>query len=156
MTTLHDLTGDSFGRWMVLARAKTRTSPSGQRRTYWLCKCSCGQVREVLASMLTTAGSVSCGCHRAEVAGRLNRGRRKFIVGYYPAHRRVDRQRGRARNHDCADCGAPAAEWSYDRTDPDELVSPRGLTYSVKPEHYSPRCITCHRIFDRDVRVTDA
>lgn len=36
--------------------------------------------------------------------------------------------------------------WSYDGTDPDERTDPaRGCRYSPDPDHYRPRCRSCHR-----------
>jgi hypothetical protein len=72
-------------------------------------------------------------------------------VRYMGAHERVSRARGAASNHQCADCGGTAAEWSYDHRDPDEkteTIGTRELAYSVKVEHYMPRCRSCHKLFD--------
>ena len=65
------------------------------------------------------------------------------------AHSRVTRLwGGPAKNFPCVDCGGPADHWSYDHTDPDEKTSDEG-PYSVDPSHYAPRCVRCHRKFDR-------
>ena len=149
MATLRDLTGQRFGRWTVLARADSRNSPSGLTRTYWLAKCECGESRDVLASMLTSGGSVSCGCLRGELAGQRSTARRRAHVNYYSAHRRVDHDRGRAKTHACIDCGEPAKEWSYDHKDQDEIRDAKGRPYSLKSDHYAPRCHSCHWSFDR-------
>lgn len=71
-------------------------------------------------------------------------------IGYHTAHRRVDRVKGPAASHACVDCSGPAAQWSYDHCDPDELVgSGRDrYAYSLKPEHYLARCAACHFAFD--------
>lgn len=37
-----DLTGQRFGRLVVVERAENYTSPNGQQQTQWLCKCDCG------------------------------------------------------------------------------------------------------------------
>lgn len=153
---LRDLTGEEFGRWIVLKRAPSRASVGGQRRTYWLCRCTCGEVREVLALQLTSGGTVSCGCYRSELLGGLSHDRRRDDIRYYSAHRRVVRQRGSAKSHRCVDCTETAVDWSYDHTDPDALADDRGRPYSVKPEHYSPRCRPCHRAFDKEARLIHA
>jgi hypothetical protein len=74
------------------------------------------------------------------------------LVSYSGAHRRILRTRGKAARHPCVDCGAPALHWSYDGKDPEELTatSRRGqeVRYSGKPEHYEPRCVTCHNHHD--------
>jgi hypothetical protein len=67
---------------------------------------------------------------------------------YRSAHARVARDKGKARHHLCVDCGKQAQHWSYTHTDPEELVSPGGQSYSLRSEHYEPRCAPCHAIFD--------
>lgn len=64
-----DLTGNIFGRWIVLA-------PSGRRyQPMWLCRCSCGVEREVSGANLRTGKSMSCGCFREENRPNLATGR---------------------------------------------------------------------------------
>jgi len=60
---LKDLMGQQFGEWIVIGRGK-RKSKSGS--VYWLCKCNCGTVREILTSGLTRGISKSCGCLGAD------------------------------------------------------------------------------------------
>ena len=67
-------------------------------------------------------------------------------VGYWACHERVKTVRGPAAAHGCAECGAPAVDWSYDGTDPGERTDPgRGYRYSLDPARYRPRCRSCHR-----------
>lgn len=66
---------------------------------------------------------------------------------YSGAHMRVRAQRGSARAHACVDCGGAARQWSYDHEDPNELASNEGA-YSCDVDHYIPRCVPCHKIFD--------
>lgn len=68
---------------------------------------------------------------------------------YDAVHQRLFFRKGRASDHDCVDCGGQAEQWSYDNSDPDELVGRRGRRYSLDLERYSPRCVPCHREFDR-------
>lgn len=77
-------------------------------------------------------------------------------VTYPAAHYRVKIVRGSASGYACVDCGQPAAHWSYDNTDPDErtlLDRGRMKTFSLKIEHYEPRCARCHRRFDIRTRA---
>lgn len=53
-----DLTGQRFGRLVVLNRAEN--SKSG--RTQWRCLCDCGKERIVMAAHLKRGHSKSCGC----------------------------------------------------------------------------------------------
>lgn len=71
-------------------------------------------------------------------------------------HKRLARARGSAKGYACVDCGKPAEEWSYDRTDPAELTSTHGkarLRYSLDLARYAPRCVRCHRTFDRSTVI---
>lgn len=65
------------------------------------------------------------------------------------AHRAVRALFGPASDYRCNDDPSHrAAEWSYCHNDPDEHWSPEGY-YSRAPEFYRPRCVACHRPFDR-------
>lgn len=74
-------------------------------------------------------------------------------IGYQSAHARIKHLRGRATGKTCVDCGCAANEWSYDHDDPNEKleygISADPVAYSADPNHYSPRCRSCHRMFDR-------
>ena len=62
-----DLSGQQFG-WLT-----PEYSFSIKYRSYWHCKCKCGNYRDVLASHLTSGRVVSCGCQtmsRGELAIR--------------------------------------------------------------------------------------
>jgi len=75
--------------------------------------------------------------------------RRVDTAGYDAAHSRVMRDRGRAKEHPCVDCGAQGQHWSYQHTDASQLFSPSGQPYSLDGSHYAPRCVKCHVAFDR-------
>ena len=68
-------------------------------------------------------------------------------IGYQAAHRRVRARRGRASDRTCVDCGTRAAQWSYDHADPQEKSSENG-PFSTDADHYEPRCVPCHKVFD--------
>lgn len=78
------------------------------------------------------------------------------IKTYDGLHARLRSTLGPASNRDCVDCGAEARHWSYDHCDPDERIGLAGqkyaVAYSVKPEHYHPRCVPCHKRFDLEQR----
>ena len=57
-----DLTGQRFGRWTVLGRAKDCIYSGGKDRTRWHCRCDCGKRRTVDGTALKTGKSLSCGC----------------------------------------------------------------------------------------------
>ena len=51
-----DLTGKKFGKWEVIKRKIIKD------RTYWLCKCECGNTNHIMSSTLNSGHSKSCGC----------------------------------------------------------------------------------------------
>lgn len=58
--------------------------------------------------------------------------------GYNGAHYRVRVHRGDACNYECVDkCGKTAQQWSQIRG-----------TTGFDPEHYEPRCKSCHNKYD--------
>jgi hypothetical protein len=54
---LKDLVGQTFKAWTVVER-----SPDRKRKTRWLCRCVCGNLRDLDACTLTSGDSASCGC----------------------------------------------------------------------------------------------
>jgi hypothetical protein len=71
MSTIVDLTGQTFGLLTVLERAP-RTSP-GTRQACWRCRCECGQETVVNGSSLRRGRTRSCGCGRIKhgLAGKV-------------------------------------------------------------------------------------
>jgi hypothetical protein len=125
-----DLTGQRYGLLTVLERVNGR----------WLCACNCGDTTVVRVGDLNRGTAGSCGA-------RKHRERRN--AGYGAAHARVKRDRGATRGHQCIDCGAQAAQWSYDHTCPDELTDgATGAAYSLNVSRYDPRCVSCHKQYD--------
>ena len=51
-----DLTGKIFGKWKVVKHDKIKN------KTYWFCKCECGNTGHVMSHTLTSGHSKSCGC----------------------------------------------------------------------------------------------
>jgi len=76
-------------------------------------------------------------------------------ASYSAVHSRVKRLKGPAAQHDCVDCGLTAQHWSYDHRDPEEKLgdarSANLVAYSTKLDHYSPRCVVCHKRYDLNV-----
>lgn len=81
-----DLTGRRFGRWLVIAFARSAPRPGGTT-TLWLCRCDCGVETEVSGHTLRPGKSSQCrACgelarraHPQSQAG--NRGRRAAVAG---------------------------------------------------------------------------
>lgn len=59
-----DLSGRVFGEWEVLSRSAVKSTTG---RYKYLCKCSCGVIREVDGRTLTSGTSKSCGCNKGEM-----------------------------------------------------------------------------------------
>lgn len=60
----HDLTGQRFGRIVVLSRAESKDRPR------WNCVCDCGK-EIVLPTEQLLGGTKSCGCYRREWASTI-------------------------------------------------------------------------------------
>lgn len=60
--TLSDMIGKRFGNLIVLERAGTHVSPSGQKKPVWRCVCDCGNEAIVTSQDLKTGHTKSCGC----------------------------------------------------------------------------------------------
>lgn len=61
MPTFKDLTGNRYGRLVVLFHSNGR---------YWTCLCNCGTIREFFNAHLTTGHTKSCGCLRRELTSK--------------------------------------------------------------------------------------
>lgn len=57
-----NLTGKRFGRLVVLKDTGKRE----KSQKVWMCKCDCGNTKEVITSYLTSGDTKSCGCYRKE------------------------------------------------------------------------------------------
>ena len=141
-------TPDHGVKWEDLAGRRYGTLTAIERvGRQWRCVCDCGRARLANTGDLNRYGDESTCGHRP-THGRSD------DAGYGAAHDRIRRARGAASEHDCVGCGGSAYHWSYDHSDPDERVATEppltGIAYSLNPEHYSPRCVPCHKRFDLD------
>lgn len=64
------LTGQRFGRWLVLSRAENNE----YNQTMWLCRCDCGVEKVVLSPSLRSGKSKSCGCLANELISKRCKG----------------------------------------------------------------------------------
>jgi hypothetical protein len=78
MKIKNDLTGIVFGQLTVIEIAFLKNG------TYWLCKCSCGEYRNVYAGNLTTKKQISCGCYNKN---RMKIEKVKHGKYYHPLYR---------------------------------------------------------------------
>ena len=85
---LIDLTGQRFGRLVVIGRAPSKVIrtylPGGDSYlnwvTMWHCKCDCGREKDVEAQSLRRGATRSCGCLRSRLVKERNRGRGERIA----------------------------------------------------------------------------
>lgn len=61
-----DLSGQRFGRLIVIERAGRNLTPNGTSQTMWRCKCDCGNETTVKYIALTLGNTRSCGCGEIE------------------------------------------------------------------------------------------
>lgn len=69
---LNDLTGQRYGRFVVICRAPD--DMNGNRR--WLCKCDCGAEKIVGGRHLTSGAIKSCGCYQIDNPSHRTHGQR--------------------------------------------------------------------------------
>lgn len=56
-----DRSGMIFGEWKILSFVERKSEIN-----YWLCKCSCGNIKKVAYGTLANGRSTSCGCKAVE------------------------------------------------------------------------------------------
>lgn len=61
-----DLTGQHFGELTVLYRTENKCKTA----TCWVCQCSCGTIKPILAQNLIKGKTTSCGCKNREKASQ--------------------------------------------------------------------------------------
>lgn len=64
MSHIIDLTGQRFGRLVVIEKDENRNGKS--TNAYWKCKCDCGNEVSVISKSLRNGETKSCGCYRSE------------------------------------------------------------------------------------------
>ena len=72
MSKFQDLTGQRFGRLVVIERVEDYIRPNGQSQVQWRCKCDCGNEKITIAYSLTHGLCTSCGCARTERIVNMN------------------------------------------------------------------------------------
>ena len=66
----NNMKGSRFGRWVVLCKADSSTSPKGKKVSRWHCLCDCGNLGTPTAQSLRSRKSRSCGCYQKEIVSR--------------------------------------------------------------------------------------
>lgn len=84
MAQLIDITGQKFGRYTVLGQAESKHG-----KTYWLCRCECGNERTVQGTHLKMGRAQSCGCLAREQ--RAQKAQKKPKKAEKPAKKQAPR-----------------------------------------------------------------
>lgn len=80
MTRPHDLTGQRFGRLVVLSRFVVKDKAQ-RNKSMFLCRCDCGEQTNVRLSALRDGGTKSCGCWKIVLAKNNSKKREITLVG---------------------------------------------------------------------------
>jgi hypothetical protein len=74
-----DMTGQRFGRLLVIKHSYTRHYQNGGAAPYWQCRCDCGAKTIVARANLMNKSVVSCGCKQKE--DRIKQGKKNKTHG---------------------------------------------------------------------------
>lgn len=80
MGRVKDLTGEKFGKLTPISYEIREKS--GNRRTYWFCKCDCGGTITTRSDALTGGRTVSCGCVNNENRKKIGRNNAIDLIGH--------------------------------------------------------------------------
>lgn len=69
---LIDLTGQKFGRLLVLERDYEYQKKHNYIKPYWKCRCNCGKIVTVMGKSLREGKTKSCGCFNKDTTKKLN------------------------------------------------------------------------------------
>jgi len=83
-----DLTNKQYGRFFVLKKSEKIAKAHDK---YWVCKCSCGTIKDVLGGALKNGTTKSCGCLRRDF-GTWNRGLKGEKSHVYRGYKGIPRQ----------------------------------------------------------------
>ena len=145
-----DLTNKNFGKLTALSKA-----PSRSGKTYWLCQCECGELKEIQTSHLITGAIKSCGC--------LNRRSGDNVVAF---RKRIKIALVEAFQHKCCACGLVDNVCMYDfhHLIPEEKEFGIGSAattrsrqaYADEAKKCIMLCANCHRRIENNlIKITD-
>lgn len=90
MTALIDITGQRFGRLVVLEKMPPRKGGGSD----WLCVCDCGKQHVAIGSNLRKGDTTSCGCAALEWASKMGSDRKFIAVRSKLIERHGNKRRG--------------------------------------------------------------
>ena len=63
---MQDLTKKTFGRLIVEGLSTKKPKNPNDRHNFWICRCECGNVKDIHQSSLLSGDTQSCGCIQKE------------------------------------------------------------------------------------------
>ena len=66
-----DIAGMKFGRLTAIKKVGTKGNGKGSK-SIWLCRCDCGNEKEILRNSLVSGTTKSCGCLEKEVKATMH------------------------------------------------------------------------------------
>lgn len=75
---MNKMIGETFGRLTVLSEDEEKSSSN---KKYYICKCSCGNIKSVRQDRLSSGITLSCGCLNKELAAERSRSRASDLTG---------------------------------------------------------------------------
>lgn len=75
---IKDLTGQRFGRLVVIGRAEDYVYPNGKKSVQWNCLCDCGNTCVVDGRSLKRNRTKSCGCLHKETSAINGKNNKKY------------------------------------------------------------------------------
>ena len=82
MGVFQDLTGQRFGRLVVMNQAPSYIDKKGRKFVRWFCLCDCGNTTIVKADALRSGNTKSCGCLNTEIVIQNNKRLKKRYNKY--------------------------------------------------------------------------
>ena len=73
MGAIRDLSGQRFGKLIVLEVDKNETKKHKGRNVYWKCLCDCGNYKSIVSGSLTNGTTKSCGCLKIQSSKDRNK-----------------------------------------------------------------------------------
>ena len=141
-----DLTNQKFGKLTALQKA-----PSRKGKTYWVCQCECGNIKEIQTSHLRNSLIQSCGC-------KVSHSNVKF-------RKRIKIALVEAFQHKCMCCGLEDNPILYDfhHINPEEKLFGIGnnstthsrQAYADEAKKCVMVCSNCHRKIEYDLISLD-
>lgn len=137
-----DLTGQKFGLLTAISKASSRNG-----KTYWLCKCECGNEKEIQTGHLVSGAIQSCGCKQ-----HISKSNGKNVIAF---RKRIKIALVEGFSNKCSYCGLEDEPQLYDfhHLDPttknfniaDSSTTRSKQSYANEAKKCIMLCANCHR-----------